>query len=42
MKNTEYDLQSLSTMISSDSSLSTLIDMMGDMGLEIDTAFRTT
>ena len=40
MKNTEYNLDSLSSMISSESSLSALIDMMSDMGLEFDSASR--
>ena len=40
MKNTEYNLDNLSSMISSESSLSALIDMMGDMGLEFDSASR--
>ncbi len=40
MKNTEYNLDNLSSMISSESSLSALLDMMGDMGLEFDSASR--
>ena len=40
MKNTEYNLDNLSSMISSESSLSALLDMMGDMGLEFDSAAR--
>lgn len=35
MKNTDYDLERLATMISSESSFSALMEMMGDMGLEI-------
>lgn len=40
MKNTEYNLDNLSSMISSESSLSAILDMMGDMGLEFDSASR--
>lgn len=40
MKNTEYTPADLSSMISSESSLSALLDMMGDMGLELDSASR--
>ena len=40
MKNTEYNLDNLSSMISSESSLSALLDMMGDLGLEFDSASR--
>ena len=40
MKNTEYNLDNLSSMISSESSLSALLDMMGDMGLDFDSASR--
>ena len=40
MKNTEYNLDNLSSMISSESSLSALLDMMGDMGLAFDSASR--
>ena len=35
MKSTEYDIQKLAAMISSDSSFTALVEMMGDMGLEI-------
>ena len=35
MKNTEYDLEKLSSMISSETSFSALVEMMGDMGLEV-------
>ncbi len=38
MKNTEYDLKKLSSMISTESSLKALLEMMGDMGLEMDSA----
>ncbi len=40
MKNTEYNVDNLASMISSESSLSTLLEMMGDMGLELDSATR--
>jgi hypothetical protein len=35
MKNTEYDIQRLETMIASESSFSALLEIMGDMGLEV-------
>ena len=35
MKNTEYNLDTLSTIISSEASLQALVDMISDMGLEI-------
>ena len=38
MKNTDYDLTKLASMISTESSLKTLLEMMGDMGLEMDSA----
>lgn len=38
MKNTEYNLDNLASMISSESSLVALLEMMGDMGLELDSA----
>lgn len=38
MKNTEYDLTKLASMISTESSLKALLEMMGDMGLEMDSA----
>ena len=38
MKNTEYSLDNLASMISSESSLTALLEMMGDMGLELDSA----
>ena len=41
MKNTEYNADNLASMISSESSLSTLLEMMGDMGLELDSATRS-
>ena len=40
MKNTDFDLDNLSSMISSESSLNALLEMMGDMGLELDSATR--
>ena len=42
MKNTDYNLDKLASMISSESSFSALLDMMGDMGLELDSASRTS
>ena len=35
MKNTEYNFNALSSMISSEASLSELLSMIDDMGLEI-------
>lgn len=35
MKNTEYNLETLSAMISSEASFQALVDMISDMGLEI-------
>ncbi len=35
MRNTQYNLDTLSNVISSESSLKTLMDMIGDLGLEI-------
>lgn len=35
MKNTDYSIDSLQWYISSESSLDVLLDMIGDMGLEI-------
>ena len=35
MKNTEYNLDTLSTIISSEASWQALVDMISDMGLEI-------
>ena len=40
MKNTEYTPFDLASMISSESSLTALLEMMGDMGLELDSASR--
>lgn len=40
MRNTEYDLAALATMISSESSFTALMEMMGDMGLEFEGAVR--
>lgn len=38
MKNTEYNIDNLASMISSESSFNALLEMMGDMGLELDSA----
>ena len=38
MKNTDYNLDTLASMISSEASFSALLDIMGDMGLELDSA----
>ena len=35
MKNTQYNLETLGTVISSSASLETLLGMIGDLGLEI-------
>lgn len=35
MKNTDYSLENLDMMISSESSLNALMDIIGEMGLEI-------
>ena len=35
MRNTNYNLDNLTSVISSESSLQTLMDMIGDLGLEI-------
>ena len=35
MKNTDYSLENLGMMISSESSLNDLMDIIGEMGLEI-------
>ncbi len=40
MKNTEYNPVDLASMISSESSFNALLEMMGDMGLELDSASR--
>ncbi len=40
MKNTDYSIDKLASMISSESSLSALLGMMGDMGLEMDSAVK--
>ena len=42
MKNTEYNLDKLASMISSEASFSALLDMMGDMGLELDSASKVS
>ena len=41
MKNTDYNLDTLASMISSEASFSALLDIMGDMGLELDSASRS-
>lgn len=38
MKNTEYNVDKLASMISSETSFSALVEMMDDMGLELDSA----
>ncbi len=38
MKKSEYNLEDLAMMISSESSFSALVEMMGEMGLEVDGA----
>lgn len=40
MRNTEYNLDKLASMISSESSFSTLMEIMGDMGLEFEGAVK--
>lgn len=40
MKNTDYTVKQLESMISSESSFSALLEMMGDMGLVFDGAFK--
>ncbi len=40
MKNTDYNLDTLASMISSEASFSALLDIMGDMGLELDSASK--
>ena len=35
MRNTEFTIENLASAISSESSLSALVEMIGDMGLEI-------
>ena len=35
MKNTDYSIENLGMMISSESSLNALMDIIGEMGLEI-------
>ena len=42
MKNTDYNLDILASMISSEASFSALLDMMGDMGLELDSASKVS
>lgn len=41
MKNTDYNLDTLASMISSEASFSALLDIMGDMGLELDSASKS-
>lgn len=38
MKNTEYNVDKLASMISSETSYSALVEMMNEMGLELDSA----
>ena len=40
MRNTEYTLDKLASMISSESSFTALVEMMGDMGLEFEGAVK--
>lgn len=40
MRNTEYHLDKLASMISSESSFTALVEMMGDMGLEFEGAVK--
>ncbi len=40
MRNSEYNLEKLASMVSSESSLSALVEIMGDMGLEFEGAVR--
>lgn len=40
MRNTEYNLDKLASMISSESSFTALVEMMGDMGLEFEGAVK--
>lgn len=40
MRNTEYNLDKLASMISSESSFTALVKMMGDMGLEFEGAVK--
>lgn len=35
MRNTDFTIENLASMISSESSLSALVEMIGEMGLEI-------
>ena len=41
MRNTEYDLEKLASMISSESSFTALMEIMGDMGLEFESAVKS-
>ena len=40
MRNTEYNLEKLASMISSESSFTVLMEIMGDMGLEFEGAVK--
>ena len=40
MRNTEYSLEKLASMISSESSFNALMEILGDMGLEFESAVR--
>ncbi len=40
MRNTEYNLEKLASMISSESSFTALMEIMGDMGLEFEGAVK--
>lgn len=40
MRNTEYSLEKLASMISSEPSFNALMEIMGDMGLEFESAVR--
>ncbi len=40
MRNTEYNFDRLASMISSESSLAALMEIMGDMGLEVEDAVK--
>jgi len=40
MRNTEYNLEKLASMISSESSFTALMEIMGDMGLDLEGAVK--
>lgn len=40
MRNTEYALEKIASMISSESSLTALVEIIGDMGLELEGAVK--